>query len=150
MEVVLQQHPQHLQVYQQGADNLASTASAAQTSKVLGKGDVSQSRAAWFEAVEDKENVDPASGLTVATRRQRRRTAAGPASTEMPADLDTLAGPGSKGIRQPLTDITPAFPEATVCYTSNLPEKPALTSEFSAGLHQSPGVVSLMASVGSC
>ncbi|KAK9834415.1 hypothetical protein WJX74_001324 [Apatococcus lobatus] len=79
-----------------------------------GKGNVGQTRTAWLEAVEDKENVDPASGLTVTTRRQRRRLVAAPAQSNMLAGSETPGGQASKEPRQPLTDITPAFPEATV------------------------------------
>ena len=123
MAAVLPQDSQQLQVYQQGADipdKLTSSASGEQFIKVHGKGNLGQSRAAWIEAVEDKENVDPASGLTVTTRRQRRRLVAAPA-----ADLETLAGPASKGLRQPLTDLTPSFPQAIVSQPSSLPDKPA-------------------------
>lgn len=148
MAAVLQQHPQQLQVYQQGADmsdnSFASAATGVQTAKVLGKGDASQSRAAWLEAVEDKENVDPASGLTVTTRRQRRRLAS--TQTEMPAALDALAGPASKGPRQPLKDITPSFPEAVVRSTRSPPDKPALNSVPIAGPHQLPRLPLLKAS----
>ena len=117
MAAILHQIPHELQVYQQpseGSGKVDSVADGVLLSKDQGRSDMGHSRAAWLEAVEDKENVDPASGLTVTTRRQRRRLVATPAQNLTVETVETPAGQASKGPRQPLKDITPAFPEAIV------------------------------------
>ena len=117
MAAILHQVPHQLQVHQQpseGSGKVDSDAGGLQASKGQGRNDTGQSRAAWLEAVEDKENVDPASGLTVTTRRQRRRLVAAPAPSITVETVEAPARQASKEPRRPLKDITPAFPEAIV------------------------------------
>ena len=74
----------------------------------------SQDRKGWLLAVEDKENIDPASGLTVATRRSRRRTVLLQAQAGPLLDLVSTEAAATKTPRHPLKDITCDFPEAVV------------------------------------
>ena len=116
MSALLRQPSQPLNIYQPDVEGTKATSDLQQGS-VWAENDITgPERKAWLQAVEDKENVDPASGLTVATRRQRRRVLLVQVQVSSPADVVSGEAEDAKCSRTPLKDITADFPEAVVCY----------------------------------
>ena len=114
--MLLQQPSQPLKVYEPAVEALSSTESTFQhqQGRVWAATD-GLDRKACLQAMEDKENVDPATGLTVATRRQRRRLVLVQVQVSSPLDAVSKGADAAKSSRPPLKDITSAFPEAVVC-----------------------------------
>ncbi len=117
MCALLQQPSQPLQIYEPQAEGLRKVEGHLpneEGAKLIASSLV-PGRKAWLQAVEDKENVDPASGLTVTIRRRSRRSTLLQAQAGSSGNEGVSEAEAGRCLRPPLKDITPEYPDAVVC-----------------------------------